>query len=56
LLGLGRSARISLKNVWIPVAVALSVSLAGVSPVYIVLAAILLGILHFAHVKRKIKS
>ena len=56
LLSLGRSAGISPKNVWMPVAVALSVWLGGVSPVYVVLAAILLGVFHFAHVKRKIKS
>ena len=56
LLSLGRSAKISSKNAWIPVVVALAVWLAGVSPVYIVLAAILLGVLHFAYVKRKIKG
>ncbi|MDD3787345.1 MAG: chromate transporter [Petrimonas sp.] len=55
LLSLGKSARISWKNAWIPVAVALSVWLLHVSPVYIVLAAISLGILHLFYVKQRIK-
>ena len=55
LLSLGKSARISWKTAWIPVAVALSVWLLHVSPVYIVLAAISLGILHLFYVKQRIK-
>lgn len=54
LLGLAKSAKISLKNIWVPVVVALSVGLLGVSPVYVVLAAVTLGILHLAYVRRKI--
>ena len=46
LLGLGKSAGVNLKNIWIPVVVALSVWLLKISPVYIILAAILLGLSH----------
>lgn len=55
LLGLGKSAGVSLKNSWIPAAVALLVWLLGVSPVYIVIAAIVLGVLHFAYIRKKVK-
>lgn len=53
---LGKSAKISLKNIWIPIAVALLVWLLGVSPVYIVLGSIILGLAYFMYVKRKIKE
>ncbi len=56
LLGLGKSAGITAKKLWIPLAVALAVWLAGLSPVYVVLAAILLGIVQFAYLKRKMKG
>lgn len=55
LLGLGKSAGVKLSNLWIPVTVALMVWLLKVSPVYIILAAIILGLLHFMYLKR-IKS
>ena len=47
LIGLGKSAGVKLSNLWIPVAVALLVWLLKVSPIYIILVAILLGILHY---------
>lgn len=56
LLGLGKSARITWKNAWIPVAVALSVWLLKISPVYIVLAAIVMGVSHLAFVKQAMKK
>ncbi len=55
LLNLGKAAKVNWKNMWIPVVVALSVWLLGVSPIYIVLVSILLGILHFAFVRKKFK-
>ena len=55
LLMLGKSAKITWKNGWIPVSVALLVWLLGVSPIYIVLGAIVLGIVHLAYVKKKLK-
>lgn len=54
LLMLGKSAKINWKNSWIPVSVALLIWLLGVSPIYIVLGAILLGILHLVYVKKKL--
>ena len=53
LFGLGRSAGVNLKNMWIPGVVALSVWLLKISPVYVILAAILLGIGHYLY-RRKI--
>lgn len=55
LLMLGKSAKINWKNGWIPVSVALLVWLLGVSPIYIVLGAIAMGILHLAYVKKRLK-
>ena len=52
LLSLGKSAGVNLKNIWIPVAAAFAVWWLGVSPVYIVLTAILLGIFHLMWLKR----
>ncbi len=54
LVMLGKSAKINWKNSWIPVSVALLIWLLGVSPIYIVLGAILLGILHLVYIKRKL--
>lgn len=51
LLQLGKSADIHLKNIWIPISAALLVWLLGVSPIYIILGAIILGIVHLAYVK-----
>lgn len=56
LLGLGRSAGVNLKNIWIPVVTALSIWLLNISPVYVILAAILLGTGHYLFVKQKIKK
>lgn len=55
LFGLGKSAGIKWRNAWIPVASALLVWLAGVSPIYIVIASILLGVLHLSYLRSKIK-
>jgi chromate transporter len=55
LLGLGKSAGINLKNSWIPVAVTLAVWWLDVSPVYIVLAAILLGVFHLVWLKKLLR-
>lgn len=55
LFSLGKAARISLKTIWIPIVVALSVWLLGVSPIYIVIASILLGIAYFLYIKNKTK-
>ena len=52
LLGLGKSAGVNLKNIWVPVAVTFAVWWLGVSPVYIVLAAILLGVFHLVWLKK----
>lgn len=54
LVMLGKSAKINWKNSWIPVSVALLIWLLGVSPIYIVLGAILLGILHLVYMKKKL--
>ena len=56
LLGLGKSAGVGLKNSWIPLVVALSVWLLKISPVYIVLAAILLGTGHYFFVKQTMRK
>jgi len=56
LLGLGKSAGVKWKNLWIPVGVALSVWLLKVSPIFIILAAILLGVLHYVYLKRVTKK
>lgn len=42
---LAKSANVNWKNVWVPVASALLIWLLGVNPVYVILAAIALGIL-----------
>ena len=55
LLGLGKSAGIKLKNSWIPVVVAVAVWLLKISPVYIVLGAIVLGVLYYLFIKLRMK-
>ncbi len=56
LLGLGKSAGVNLKNIWIPLSVALSVWLLKISPVYVILAAILLGIGHYLFTRQTMKK
>ena len=56
LLGLGRSAGVNRRNLWIPVAVALAVWLLGISPVWIILAAILMGVSHLIYLKKVMKK
>ena len=52
LLGLGKSAGVNLKNLWIPISVTVAVWWLGISPVYIVLAAILLGVAYMVWHKK----
>jgi chromate transporter len=56
LLSLGKSAGVRWKNLWIPVVVALAVWQLNISPMYIVLAAILLGISHFIYLKKRVNK
>ncbi len=55
LLGLGKSAGVKLNNLWIPIVVALSIWLLNISPIYIILISILLGILYYLFLKLKTK-
>ena len=51
---LARTAQVGWRNVWIPVTAALLIWLLGVSPIWIVIATLLLGLLFwFAYEKRK---
>ena len=56
LLSLGKSAGVRWKNLWIPVVVALAVWQLSISPIYIVLAAILLGVSHFIYLRKGVKK
>ncbi len=56
LLSLGKSAGVKWKNLWIPVVVALAVWQLHISPVYIVLAAILLGIFYLIYLKKRVNK
>jgi len=56
LLGLSRSAGVNRKNLWIPLVVALTVWLLKISPIFIILAAILLGLSHLAYLKILMKK
>ncbi len=56
LLLLGKSASVTWKNAWIPIAVALGVWLLNISPIYMVIAAILMGIGHFILIKKIYKK
>ena len=51
LIKMGKNADVNLKNIWIPIMVALLVWLLGVSPIYIIAGAVLLGIFHLAFLK-----
>lgn len=55
LIGLGKSAGVTRKNIWIPAAVAICVWLLRISPIYIVMACIVLGLLHFVRIKRTLR-
>jgi len=52
---LGKAAGITRKNAWIPIIVIIAVWLLKISPVYIVIIAILIGIIHLAYLKQKLK-
>jgi chromate transporter len=56
LLSLGKSAGVRWKNLWIPVVVALSVWQLNFSPVYIILASILLGIFHLIYLRKRVNK
>lgn len=51
---LGKAAKITWLNIWIPISVALLVWLLHVSPIYIVISSIALGIGYTAYIKYKI--
>ena len=55
LLGLSKSAGVRLKNIWIPITVALLVWLLKISPVYIIMFAIIFGISYYLFIKLKMK-
>ena len=44
LWGLGRQAGVTLRNLWLPVAAVLLIAWAGLSPVYVILATIAVGL------------
>ena len=52
---LGKAAGITRKNALIPIIVIIAVWLLKISPVYIVIIAILIGIIHLAYLKQKLK-
>lgn len=52
LLKLGKAAGVNLKNFWIPIIVALGVWLLKISPIYMVIGAILMGIGHYIILKK----
>ncbi len=52
---LGKSAKVNKSNVWIPVVVALLVWLLGVSPIYIILCSIVLGLLYRFYIRNLLK-
>ncbi|HLW09512.1 MAG TPA: chromate transporter [Fermentimonas sp.] len=56
LLVLGKSAGVRLHNVWIPVVAALAIWLLNISPVYIILGSITLGILYYLFIKKRIQQ
>ena len=56
LLSLGKSAGVRWKNLWIPVVVALAVWQLNVSPMYIVLGAIILGLSHFVYLRKRVSK
>lgn len=56
LFSLGKSAGVKWKNLWIPIVVALAVWQLNISPMYIVLIAIFLGITHFIYLKKRVNK
>ena len=51
-----KSAKINIKNIWIPITVALLIWLAGISPIYFVLAGGIGGIVYYKYIDRKRKG
>ena len=51
-----KSAKINIKNIWIPITVALLIWLAGISPIYFVLAGGFGGIVYYKYIDRKRKG
>lgn len=45
-ISLGKAARITLANVWFPIAVAMAIAVVGISPVYIIIAVAVGGFLY----------
>lgn len=56
LLGMGKSAGITLKTLWITIIVALFVWLLGISPMYIIVGAIIIGLGYFWYLKHNMKK
>jgi chromate transporter len=56
LIGMGKSAGITWKTLWIPIAVALLVWLLGISPMYIIVGAIIIGLAYFWFLKLNMKK
>lgn len=53
LWGMGKSAGVTYKSLWIPVAAALLIWGAGLSPIYVVIIAIAGGIVYYAYKRKK---
>ena len=49
---LGKSANVNKKNIWIPIVVVALVAFLSVSPIYIIIGSIVLGLLHFLYIKK----
>ncbi len=56
LIGMGKSAGITWKTLWIPIAVVLLVWLLGISPMYIIVGAIIIGLAYFWFLKLNMKK
>ena len=49
---LGKSANINKRNIWVSIVVVALVGFMGVSPIYIIIGAIALGLLHLLYTKK----
>ena len=56
LLGMGKSAGIKIMNLWIPIVVVLLIWLLGISPMYILAGAIIIGLVYFWYMNRNLKN
>lgn len=53
---LGKSAGVNMKSVWYVVAVAVGIAVIGVSPIYIILGAILMGVVWTFYLQRRVEK